>query len=76
MKFEEALAKMKEGKCISRELWSDKGMYVRIHRTPKKLNIMPYFTLKTSHGKVVPWLPNHIDLLAEDYIEVEFKPAE
>lgn len=83
MNFGEALDKLKEGLKVQREGWNGKGMflyYVNADKYPAKMEIAKtiaddegkvpygaYVALKTVNGTVIPWTPNMLDMLAEDW---------
>lgn len=77
--FSYALQAMRDGYRVTRKLWHDKGMdvmYVRLHRAPKHTDVLPYITIRTASGKIVPWVPSHVDLLAVDYQLIEREDGE
>lgn len=89
MNFGSAIEALKEGKRVARAGWNGKGMFLFlvngsnfvVNREPL-LSIMgegtmvtyrPHIDMKDAEGKVVPWLANQTDMLAEDWVEVSPK---
>ena len=86
MDFGKALAALKEGRCVAREGWNGKGMFLFlvkgsefvVNREPllsimgegTRVNYRPHIDMKDAEGKVVPWLASQTDMLAEDWVEV------
>lgn len=84
MNFGQALEALKQGKCVSREGWNGKGMYVFIIGTTihepgiggwtytngknDNLPLLPFIAMKTADEKVVPWLASQTDILSEDWV--------
>jgi hypothetical protein len=72
MNFGQALQVLKEqiypDAKVRRAGWNGKGMYLSL-QTPDANSKMglPYIYLKTVIGQLVPWNPNNIDMLAEDW---------
>ena len=86
MNFGQALDLLRSGKCVCRENWNGKGMFIflvpgsefRVNRPPL-LGIYPegtmvkyhsHIDMKTAGGDIVPWLASQTDVLAEDWMEV------
>ena len=85
--FGAAIEAMKNGKRVAREGWNGKGMflyYISADRYPAKTEIAKtiadddgkvpygaYVALKTVSGLVIPWTPNMLDMLAEDWVIVD-----
>lgn len=86
MNFGKAIEALKEGQRVAREGWNGKGMFLFlvagsnfvVNREPL-LSIMgegvmvtyrPHIDMKDAEGKVVPWLANQTDMLAEDWCVV------
>jgi hypothetical protein len=70
MDFGDALKALKQGGTdrISRRGWNGKGMWLSLQVPDANSKMgMPYIYLKTVDGKLVPWNPNNIDMLAEDW---------
>lgn len=72
MNFGQVLQVLKEGiydpARVRRAGWNGKGMWLGL-QTPDANSKMglPYVYLSTVDGKLVPWNPNNIDMLAEDW---------
>ena len=90
MDFGDAIRAMRQGKRVARAGWNGKGMFLFlvngsnfvVNREPL-LSIMgegtmvtyrPHIDMKDAEGKVVPWLANQTDMLAEDWGLVEDTP--
>ena len=73
MDFGDALKALKdpgapEDARIARAGWNGKGMWLMLQRPDENSKMgMPYIYLKTVDGRLVPWNPNNIDMLAEDW---------
>lgn len=83
MKFEEALAAMREGKAVARQGWNGKGMFIYLVPAaayPAQTGVAKqhfgenalvpygaYTAMKTADGNVVPWLCSQTDQWAEDW---------
>lgn len=70
MTFSQALDKLKQNIKIQRSGWNGKGMWLalQIPDTHSKMN-HPYICMSDVNGKLFPWNPNNLDLLAEDWQE-------
>lgn len=82
MNFGQALEALKEGKCVAREGWNGKGMFLFIGevkslssdclpkyfkgKQPPKLNF-PICMKAADDTVVVGWLASQTDMLAEDW---------
>lgn len=87
LNFGDALHMLKLGKKVARAGWNGKGMFLfivpgstfNVSRPPllgiypegTEINYCPHIDMRTSDGKVVPWLCSQIDALAEDWQVVE-----
>ena len=87
LNFGDALHMLKLGKKVARAGWNGKGMFLfivpgstfKVSRPPllgiypegTEINYCPHIDMRTSDGKVVPWLCSQIDALAEDWQVVE-----
>ncbi|MBN1684592.1 MAG: DUF2829 domain-containing protein [Gammaproteobacteria bacterium] len=69
MDFSEALHALKRGERIRRAEWEHEGKWIAMEKASTKSGIMslPYVYMKTGQGYLIPWLPDHVDLLAEDW---------
>ena len=66
--FGGALSALRSGRKVAREGWNGKGMWLALQVPDANSEMgLPYIYLKTVDGKLVPWNPNNIDLLAEDW---------
>lgn len=68
MNFGQALAALKGGFQMQRAGWNGKGMHIEL-QTPDENSKMghPYVYMKGVDGKLCPWAPSQVDLLAEDW---------
>ena len=87
LNFGDALHMLKLGKKVARAGWNGKGMFLfivpgstfKVSRPPllgiypegTEINYCTHIDMRTSDGKVVPWLCSQIDALAEDWQVVE-----
>ena len=63
----EALKNAPETK-VRRSGWNGKGMWLGLQTPDANSKMgMPYIYLSTVDGKLVPWNPNNIDMLANDW---------
>ncbi|MDE2579957.1 MAG: DUF2829 domain-containing protein [Hyphomicrobiales bacterium] len=83
MDFGKAIAALKEGKCVAREGWNGKGMFLFLVRGSQfKANREPlmsilgegttvdyhaHIDMKTAQGYIVPWLASQADMLSDDW---------
>ena len=74
MDFSGALKHLKKGGRISRKGWNGKGMFIRLFDTNPDRSLRsdglrgsPFLELKTVDNLCVPWTPNQIDLLTDDW---------
>lgn len=67
----EALNRLKAGKCVQRDGWNGKGMWLMLQVPDEHSKMsLPYIFMKTAQGEFVPWLASQTDILAEDWREV------
>ena len=66
--FGESIRLLKTGIRVCRSGWNGRGMWLGL-QTPDAHSKMgePYIYLSTVTGKLVPWNPNNLDMLAEDW---------
>ncbi len=78
-----ALEALKSGFKVAREGWNGKGMFLflvpgstfKVDRAPllgiypegTQINYCSHIDMKTADDKVVPWVANQTDVLAEDW---------
>lgn len=72
MNFGQALQVLKEGiypdAKVRRSGWNGKGMYISLQVPDLNSKMrLPYVYLSTVTGHFVPWNPNNIDMLADDW---------
>ncbi len=78
--FAGALSALKSGRCVAREGWNGKGMYLFLvpqdgymitkmttHPDHSGLANGAFIAMKTADNKVVPWLASQTDILADDW---------
>ena len=70
--FDGALRLLKEGARVARSGWNGKGMWIAL-QVPDEHSKMghPYLYMKGVDGKLSPWIPNTLDLLAQDWCFVD-----
>jgi len=80
MNFGSAIECLKAGKCVARDGWNGKGMWLEIQVPDAHSKMtLPYLFLNYPTGSAaypdgarVPWLASQTDILSEDW--VEFNP--
>lgn len=84
--FDYALAKLEQGKKVTRVGWNGKSMFIylvpgstfQVNRAPllgiypegTTINYQSHIDMKTADGTCVPWLASQSDILAKDWEEV------
>lgn len=79
LSFSRALEKVKDGSWVSREVWEDPHQYIFLvapssdEEAPiEELNAaLPFLTMHTTGGMFIPWTPDHLDLLTDDWYLVK-----
>jgi hypothetical protein len=68
MNFGQAIEALKTGSKVSRSGWNGKGMWLAL-QVPDANSKMghPYVYMSDVNGKLFPWNPNNLDVLAEDW---------
>jgi len=71
MTFGDALQTLKTGGRVQRIGWNGKGMWLQL-QTPTTNSKMghPYIYMSDVQGKLFPWNPNNLDMLAEDWCQI------
>lgn len=66
--FSWALGCLKGGISVTRGAWSGTGQSLLLQKpnSSSKMTI-PYFCIRLFSGGFVPWVPSHLDLMAEDW---------
>lgn len=66
--FGYALEMLKSGMKVQRQGWNGKGMWLAL-QVPDANSKMghPYIYMSDVSGKLFPWTPNTLDVLAEDW---------
>ena len=63
--FGEALKLLKMGNKVARLGWRGCKAYIELKNGDDENK--PYIRLKTARGLFCPWIPNHCDLLEDDW---------
>lgn len=67
--FTLVLKKLKEGRRAARKGWNGKGQFIQLQVPDENSKMgLPYLYISTVDGKLVPWIANQTDLLAEDWM--------
>lgn len=77
MNFGSALQALKEGRCVARNGWNGKGMWLKLQIPDDHSKMtLPYIYIEYPQGHPaypagsrVPWLGSQTDILAEDWSE-------
>ena len=71
MNFGQAIELLKIGAKVARVGWNGKGMLLEMQRPDAHSKMgHPYIYMRGVDGKLFPWTPNTLDVLAEDYVVV------
>ena len=66
--FGQAIEALKSGQKVSREGWNGKGMWLALQTTDENSKMgHSYIYMSDVAGKLFPWNPNNLDMLAEDW---------
>ena len=71
MDFADAFRIMRSGGVVTRQSLLETGLTAGIMAPPADSGIMPFFAVRTSDGRVMPWTPQNMELFAEDWIVVQ-----
>lgn len=72
MNFGLALEGLKNGERVARNGWNGKGMWLHLQVVDGNSKMgHNYIYMKGADGKLFPWNPNNLDMLAEDWIIVD-----
>ena len=68
MSFGDAIAALKLGGRVQRTGWNGKHMWLEL-QVPDAHSKMshPYIYMSDVNGKLFPWNPNNLDMLADDW---------
>lgn len=71
--FGTVLEWLEQGHRFCREGWNGKGMYIELQEPDKqsKMN-RPYIFMKAANDELVPWVASQSDMLAHDWMLVEY----
>lgn len=66
--FGHAIVNLRKGFKVQRAGWNGKGMWLAL-QAPDENSKMghPYIYMSDVNGKLFPWNPNNLDLLAQDW---------
>lgn len=70
-----ALALIKDNKKVARAAWHGRKlgheMWIAV-QNPNENSKMghPYIYMRVADGKLIPWVPSHTDMFAEDWEEI------
>lgn len=71
MPFGSALELLKTGAKVCRHGWNGKNMWLALQSLDANSKMgHPYIYMSDVKGKLFPWNPNNLDMLAEDWEEV------
>jgi hypothetical protein len=71
--FGTALAALKKGMAVARAGWNGKDMWLQLQRPDANSNMsLPYIFICTADGDLVPWVASQTDLMADDWLLIEF----
>lgn len=66
--FGDAIVALKEGKKVCRNGWNGKGMWINLQVVDMNSKMgHNYIYMSGVDGKLFPWNPNNLDMLAEDW---------
>lgn len=66
--FGDAIAALKEGKKVCRNGWNGKAMWINLQVVDMSSKMgHNYIYMSGVDGKLFPWNPNNLDMLAEDW---------
>ena len=66
--FGEALWCLQKGRCVARDGWNGKGMYIALQEPDEHSKMKrPYIYMCPVDGDLVPWVASQSDLLADDW---------
>lgn len=71
--FDWALGRLKDGASVARKGWNGKGMrlfLIPVASHNAKIQ-QPFIAIVPVDGKAVPWVASQVDLLADDWMEVD-----
>lgn len=73
MNFGEAINNLKLDYRVARTGWNGKGMWLELQRPDQYSKMtLPYIFMKTADDNKIPWLASQTDMLADDWIIVDF----
>ena len=70
MSFGDAISALKSGGRVARTGWNGKNMFLEL-QVPDANSKMghPYVYMSDVSGKLFPWNPNQLDVLADDWYQ-------
>lgn len=66
MDFGQALEALKDGRYVTRLNWNGRGQYLQLQE-PQGDMTLPFISIRTVDGNLVPWLASQTDLLSDDW---------
>lgn len=76
MDFGQAIKELKAGRRVQRAGWNGKGMWLDLQHPDEHSKMgHPYIFMSDVNGKLFPWNPNNLDMLAEDWQIVIWEPV-
>ena len=72
LNFGEAIEALKKGERVARNGWNGKGMWLSLQVVDENSKMgHNYIYMSGADGKLFPWNPNNLDMMAEDWGIVE-----
>ena len=79
MNFGDAIAALKQGKNVARSTWDSHKTWLFLVPGKSVITtlsqpvstsraVAPFIAMQTADGPVVPWVANHFDMLAENWM--------
>ena len=69
MNFSKALKHLKQGGKITRKPWLKDDSWLELQVPEKGEPGQPYIKIITANGQILMWYPEHIDILAKDWVK-------
>ena len=67
-----AVKQLHQGRRVCREGWNGKGQWLELQIPDEHSKMtLPYVSIRTVQGDLVPWLCSQTDLLAPDWMPAE-----
>lgn len=68
MDFSDALRLIRSGGIVTRPQWG--GLTLGVMAPPAESGITPFLAVRATNGSIMPWSPNHQELLTTDWVQV------